>query len=238
VSKSDPPPPPFIMPGDDPQLDAIVERLRQDSEDGDPLYVDYRKLQLTQQQKLEDGQHGQSAAALTQTKEQASTSTAPVATPNAVEMHSVPPRDLPGTPARRSPRWLWFLALALFAPAITLALGVLWTQLSDPSARAPEANEAASAVVSAGPVAVPMPTAPATAAIEAATAATTTPPSVPPSSAPTAPTSEPDAGAARAPAAPPTGKMRPQPQPQPQPQPPTSSKPQAGPSDNDDPGLN
>lgn len=204
MSKSDPPPPAFILPGDDPKLDALLEKLREDSEDGDPFYVNYRKLQKKHHDHVEvqDG-------------------------------HS---NDVPAPASSRSPRVLWFLALAIVAPAITLALGALWVQMKDPgTARAATANEAASAAVSVAPVPMPMPApdVPTTAAIEAAATVTTpTKVAAPPPAVPAAPTSEPDAGAARAPAAPPNGRLRPQPRPT------MSPEPRVGSGDNDDPGLN
>jgi hypothetical protein len=280
VSKSDPPPPQFIMPGDDPKLDELLEKLREDSEDGDPFYLNYRKLQ---QKKLQEDKHAGSAAAdrrggaavdrqsgkdealgspaavaeavapapaprtpdalMMERRDlprdprstgEAGSSTAPVAAPDAVEVDSVHSHDVPVRAPSRSPRVLWFLALAIVAPAITLALGALWMGLKDPGValRAVPSNEPASAAVSAAPTmaGVPVPAAPTTAATDAATAATVVPTPLP--VAPVAPTSEPDAGAARVPAAPPNGRLRSQPKPT------TSSAPHAGSGDNDDPGLN
>jgi hypothetical protein len=229
VSKSDPPPPTFILPGDDPKLDALLEKLREDSEDGDPFYVNYRKLEQKKQHDPEEKKDGLQAASSTGG---AGSSTAPVATPDAVEVHGGHSNDVPARAPSRSPRVLWFLALAIVTPAITLALGALWVEMKDPgTARAATSNEAASAVVSAAPPPVPMPTpaAPTTAAIEAATAVTAPPPAVP-----AAPTSEPDAGAARVPAAPPNGRIRPQPRPNAT----ASSAPHAGSGDSDNPWLN
>ncbi len=243
MSKSDPPPPPFTMPGDNPRLDELIKELSADGQDGDPLFVNYRKVQVN---KPQDEKSARSAAAAGRSNnEEASPSTstptsmAPVATPNAVEVHSAPSKDVSAGPARRSPRWLGFLALAIVAPAITLALGALWVGMKDRGAaeRATGTNETARAVVSTTtvPMAIPtpMPAAPTTSAIEAAAAATTsTAVPVPSPAVPAAPTSEPDAGAARVPAAPPNGRLRPQPQPQP------SSAPHAGAGDSDDPLLN
>lgn len=238
----DPPPPPFTMPGDNPRLDELIKELSADGQDGDPLFVSYRKVQVN---KPQDEKSARSAAAAGRSNnEEASpvpstststpTSTAPVATPDAVEVHSAPSKDVSAGPARRSPRWLGFLALAIVAPAITLALGALWVGMKDRGAaeRATGTNETARAGASTTTVPMPMPAAPNTAAIEAATAGTTPTATAP--AVPAAPTSEPDAGAARVPAARPNSKLRPQPQPRPT----TSSAPHAGSGDNDDPLLN
>lgn len=178
MSKNDPPPPPFTMPGDNPRLDELIKELSADGEDGDPLFVNYRKLQV---KKPQDAKSARGAAAVarsnneeTSTSTSTSTSTAPVATPDAVEVQSVPSKDTSVGPARRSPRWLWFLALAIVAPAVTLALGALWVEMKDrgAAAGATETNETAEAGVSTttSPMAMPMPVpaAPTTAAIEEA----------------------------------------------------------------------
>jgi hypothetical protein len=133
VPKDDARPPPFMKPGDNPELDRLVAKLKDDSDDGDPLFVKYR------QKTAADGGGRNKPVAEALAKE------APAPTSG---------RKVPA-------RWLAFAALAIVMPVVALAIGLLWARPPDvvlspvsptaataaPTIAAPSASASASGLV-------------------------------------------------------------------------------------------
>lgn len=132
-------PPRYLMPGDDPKIDAALTRLRKDGEDGDPLYIDFRKRRR-QRAPLAEPEGGQPAAP--EPAEDASggieppvsegTAQRPVE-PQPVELPASPtpiaplPANAKGPPSHAPSRRLLWAALAITASVIAVAIGFLWS---------------------------------------------------------------------------------------------------------------
>jgi hypothetical protein len=151
-------PPQFLKPGDDPEIDALLERLRKDGEDGDPLYVNYRKLRERARSDATGSARGAPSA-----------DAAPLASPPASVERPVEPQPMevpapqaersgprgagkPRVPTQGTPRWLLWGTLAITAPVVALAIGYLWSHHTETSnAVVPSASATAVAVVSTAP---------------------------------------------------------------------------------------
>jgi hypothetical protein len=97
MAKDDPPPPVFMKPGDNPELDRLVAKLKDDCDEGDPLFVKYRPKMAA-----EGGARSKPAA-------EAAAKEAPT----------------PASGRKVSTRWLALAALAIVGPIVVLAIGML-----------------------------------------------------------------------------------------------------------------
>jgi hypothetical protein len=120
----------FLKPGDDPDVDHLLEELREDCDDGDPFWVDYRKRKGN----LKAPANSQGGAAEgdmerepgdesgSDDKEQA------VAIPAARNEEEEKRAGAGGAKAARgglNARWLQYAAIAIVGPVVALALLVL-----------------------------------------------------------------------------------------------------------------
>ena len=134
-------PPRYLMPGDDPKVDEVLARLRKDGEDGDPLYVDYRKRRRERLRQdpssaapaVPESAVGASEAAMPLVPEAARAQAVttdrlaepqPVALPAPPAWNALPRAASKGTRPQATPRWLLWGAFAITAPIVAIVIGL------------------------------------------------------------------------------------------------------------------